>query len=286
TETGTVMRHGTGLHLGEKMVITTPDTWKQHFFGFDYTGAALGQANVPNNTTSAFRCNANEKMAGHIGWTINTDATRYDSGTDTEVMGGAKISIRYHLDNSVDIFDEDNEDILFTKDADMDGSVLYLHTFFSTAINAADATVWLRNWEFERFAAAWYGHPEKKYKPNVRYPGATLDGDGRYIRGEKMYPGQEVQWSYDQDVNYTYIGVRSSDDNIWTNNKNVKLGGTQFLLSDSTGWDSTTDYTATNKIFAIRYDAIDYKLKLYNVTVAGVETLVTTALVAEDVNSI
>jgi len=288
TLTGTVMRHGTGLHVGEKMVITTPASWKQHFFGFDYTGTALGQTNVANNTTSAFRCNSNEKMAPHIGWTINNRATRYGGGggTETEVMDGAKISIRYHLDNSVDIFDEDNEDILFFKDDDMDGSVLYLHTFFSTAINAADASVWLRNWQFERFAAAWYEHPADKYKPNIRYIGATLDGDGRKIRGERMYPGQEVQWSYNQDGNYTYIGVRDIDDNNWTNNKNVKLGGTQILLADSTGWDSTTNYTATNKVFALRYDAIDFKLKLYNVTTVGVEILVTTALVAEDGNAI
>jgi hypothetical protein len=101
-----------------------------------------------------------------------------------------------------------------------------------------------------------------------------------------MYPGQEVQWSYNQDGNYAYIGVRDIDDNNWTNNKKFKLGGTQILLADSTGWDSTTNYTATNKVFALRYDAIDFKLKLYDVTVVGVETLVTTALVAEDGNAI
>ncbi len=292
TETGTVMRHGTGLHVGEKMVITTPASWKQHFFGFDYTGTTLGQTNVQNNTTSAFRCNSNEKMAEHIGWTINNRATRYGGGggTETDVMDGAKISIRYHLDNSVDIFDEDNEDILFFKDDNMDGSVLYLHTFFTTVINAADASVWLRNWQFEPFAAAWYEHPKTKYQPNVRY--STLElGPGassRKIRGEKMYPGQEVHWNYNH-VNtgyYTYIGVRNADDTNWLNNKVLKMGANNFLFSVSTGWDSTTDYAATNKVFALRYDAIDFKLRLYDVTVVGVETLIASALTAEDGNAI
>ena len=290
TQTGTVMRHGTGLHVGEKMVITTPGSWKQHYFGFDYTGTALGQSNVHVNTTTSFRCNANEKMAEHIGWTINNRATRYGGGggTETDVMDGAKISIRYHLDNSVDIFDEDNEDILFFKDDDMDGSVLYLHTFFNTAVNATNASVWLRNWQFEPFAAAWYEHPANKYEPNIRYSGSTLDGAGRKIRGEKMYPGQEVHWNYNH-VNtgyHTYIGVRDVDDNTWLNNKAIKMGGTNFLLAESTGWDSTTNYAAENKIFALRYDAIDFKLKLYDVTVVGVETLVTSALAAEDGNAI
>jgi len=283
---GTVMRHGTGLHVGEKMVITTPTFWYQHFFGFDYTGTTTGQTNVQSATTSAFRCHTNEKMTEHIGWTINTTAHRHGSGTETDVMGGAKISIRYHLDNSVDIFDEDNEEILFTKDNDMDGSVLYLHSFFNTSVNAADASVWLRNWEFEPFAAAWYDHQKNKYKPDVRYTAAALDGEGRKMRGETMYPGQEVQWGYTQDSNYTYIGVRDDDDNVWNNSKSLKLGGTNFLLADSTGWDSTTNYVATNKVFALRYDAGDFKLKLYDVTTTGLETLVTTALVAEDGNGI
>ena len=287
TKTGTVMRHGTGLHVGEKMVITTPVAWRQHFFGFDYTGAALGQTNVHVNTSSAFRCDADEKLGvGVGGWTINTSATRYGSGTKTQIMGGAKISIRYHLDNSVDIFDEDNNEVLFTKDVDMDGSVLYLHTFFSTVINAADATVWLRNWEFERFAAAWYIHPTDKYKPNHRYIPASLDGSGRKIRGEKMSPGKQMTWSHSQTLgNNTYLGVRNTEDTVWTNSRALQIGHTDLLLSTSIGWDSTTDYTATNKVFSLRYNSGDNKLKLYDITGGG-EVLVTTSLVAEDGNSI
>ena len=66
------------------------------------------------------------------GYTINTLATRYDTNVQTvNGIGGAKISVRYHIDNSLDVFDEDNEEVLFTKDADMDGNPAYMYVGFT-----------------------------------------------------------------------------------------------------------------------------------------------------------
>ena len=78
-----------------------------------------------------------EKIHEHIGWTINDKAERYLTGTNTAVMGGATISFRYHIDNSIDFYDEDNEQILFTKNVDGDGNPIHLFMSFSSGADYA-----------------------------------------------------------------------------------------------------------------------------------------------------
>ena len=104
---GSVTRHNVGLHPGEKMVCTTPDSWVNHYMGWDYTGASIGQSNPYNEQTGAIQIAATEKLIEKTGFSINTKAERYDTGTSTDVMGEAQISWRYHLDYSMDLFDED-----------------------------------------------------------------------------------------------------------------------------------------------------------------------------------
>ena len=278
-----VWQHNTGLHPGEKMVTTTPAGWLQSWTGFGYSGAALGQTNVQNEFPAVLQVAATEKIIEKAGFTINTNATRYDTGTTTAAMGGAKISFRYHLDNSFDVFDEDNEEVLFTKDADFDGTTQYLQMGFSGAVAA---TYIHTDWTFEPFADAWYHNPNNytsAKKPNTRYIGTS--GPGSQLQwGEKMYPGQEFVFQENQGGSgNTYMGIRNSDNSDWT--KSFQLNGTN-VTTTTDGFDITANYAVNNKWLSLRYDYGDNKLKLYDINTTGVETLITTAINAEDGNAI
>jgi hypothetical protein len=198
-------------------------------------------------------------------------------------MDNAKVSWRYHLDNSMDLFDEDNEDVLFTKDADLDGNPAFLHIYASTNITLDNM---LHAWTFEPFAAVWYYNPNNKdniLKANTRHIG-TGGAGSRIQWGEKMYPGQELIFQENMGGSgNTYIGMRNTDDTDW--DKWVQFDGT-YVTTSNYGFDITTQYGVNNKWVALRYDYGDNKLKFYDINTVGVETLITTATVAEDGNMI
>ena len=284
-EVNTVVRHGTALHQGEKMVCETPTGWAQQYFAWNYTGTATGQTSVVNQASSTLRATSQEYMMEDEGWTINTRAQRYDENQQTVVMSQAKISFRYHVDNSVDLFDEDNEEVLFTKDVDFDGTPQYLHVLFS---GGSPSHQWFKDWTFESFAPGWYYHPESKYKPNQRFTADTFDGSSRWIWGELMYPGQELIFQENMGGSgNTHIGVRNGDDTAWT--KSVTFDGTN-ITNSPIGFDIASNYASgygvNNKWVALRYTKGDNKLKWWDINTTGVETLITTANVAEDGNAI
>ncbi|MDP7368173.1 MAG: hypothetical protein QGH83_13060, partial [Candidatus Pacebacteria bacterium] len=285
-EVNTVIRHGTALHPGEKMTCVAPNTWSNHYFSWDYTGTAIGQASIVGHLGDCFRATSTEDIREQTGYTINPYAERYGSSTQTETgMGGAKISIRYHLDNSLDVFDEDNEEVLFTKDVDMDGNPAYLYIGFTGG--ALSNMMWT-TWTFEPFAGAWYKHPSSRYIPNHRFTGDDFDGSGRWIWGEKMYPGQELIFQEGMGGSgNTYIGTRNGDDTAWV--RWVGFDGTN-IDDVAVGFDIASNYASgygvNNKWVALRYDYGDNKLKWYDINTTGAETLITTATVACDGNAI
>ena len=281
--TNSVIKHNTGLHPGEKMVTTTPATWMAQYIGFDYTGAALGETGVATDNTAAIQVASNERLYEKTAFTINTSADRYDTSNYTDAMGGKTISFRYHLDYSLDVYDEENEEVLFTKDADFDGSTIFMHMYLTTNINLNQM---FHAWTFEPFAPAWYYNPnnyQSDKKPNTRHIG-TAGAGSRIQWGEKMYPGQELIFQENQGGSgNTYIGIRNADDSDWV--KWVGFDGT-YLIATNAGFDITTQYGVQNKWLAMRYDFGDNKLKFYDTNTAGVETLITTASIAEDGNAI
>ena len=285
-EVNTVIRHGTALHPGEKMTCVAPNTWSNHYFSWDYTGTATGQASIAQYLDPSFRATSSEDLREVQGYTINPYATRYDSSTQTETgMGGAKISLRYHIDNSLDVFDEDNEEVLFTKDTDMDGNPAYLYIGFTGG--ALSNMMWT-DWTFEPFDGAWYKHPSSRYIPNHRFTGDDFDGSGRWIWGEKMYPGQELIFQEGMGGSgNTYIGTRNGDDTAWV--RYVGFDGTN-IDDVAVGFDIASNYASgygvNNKWVALRYDYGDNKLKWYDINTTGAETLITTATVACDGNAI
>jgi hypothetical protein len=268
------------------MTCVTPNTWSNHYFSWGYTGTSTGQASIVAHLDPSFRATSSEDIREQQGYTINPYATRFGSGTQTATsMGGAKISIRYHVDNSLDVFDEDNEEILFTKDADMDGNPAYLYIGFTGG--ALSNMMWT-TWTFEPFAPGMYYHPSSTYKPNQRYTGEFLSGGGRFIWGEKMYPGQEFIFTENMGgTGNTYIGVRNADDTAWV--RYVGFDGTK-MDENNAGFDIASNYSSgygvNNKRLALRYDFGDNKLKWYDIHTTGTETLITTATVACDGNAI
>jgi len=83
----------------------------------------------------------------------------------------------------------------------------------------------------------------------------------------------------------THMGVRNGDDSAWI--KSVSFDGT-YLRNVATAFDINggTSYNVNDKMIALRYDYGDKKLKWYDINTTGVETLITTATVAEDGNAI
>jgi len=284
--TDTVIKLNEPLRPGHKIKCTLKAGWQNQYMTFDYTGSAIGQTGVENENTARVNANTTEKLTAGTGFTINTAATRYGTGDATVAMGGGNISWRYHIDNKIDLYDEDNEEILITKDANGDGNAIYLHLVVAATINAGYFNT---DWERpEPFDAAWYYHPSSKYKPNQRFTPDTFDGSSRWIFGELMYPGQELVFTETQTGSgNTYIGMRNGDDTAWV--RWVGFDGTKISATNE-GFDITTNYstgyTVTGKVLAMRYDHGDNKIKWYDINTTGVETLITTASVACDGNAI
>jgi hypothetical protein len=129
-----IWRHKDGLAPGYKMHWLTPSSATNSRFGQWKTGnATSGLTNVENVTTYwdwGWRTNTSEALFEPVGMTLNTSNSNYD-GSGTPLWsdpnpGATKISIRYHGDNSLDLFDESNSEVIMTKDANCDGNPIYI----------------------------------------------------------------------------------------------------------------------------------------------------------------
>ena len=285
-----VMKHNRGLHPGEKMVITTPSSWGSHYIGFDYTGSSTGQTGVVTQNTAAIQMASSEVLYEKAGFTINTKAERYNTGTQTVVMGGARISVRYHADYKIDIFDEDNEDVLFTKDTISGYGTVYMHMYFSTTVgNSSSIAQLMYNWTFEPFAPGWYYFAGNyNLKANEKFSGVNLTGiSTRLTWGQKLYPGQELHWTNVATQNID-IGTRKIDDTAY--DTSVEINASKFTAGGSVGTDLSirypSGYTHSNKKVVLRYNFSSHKLQWLDVHTNGIETLIAEALAAEDGNGV
>ncbi len=273
----TVLRKTRGLCKSWKMVLTTPAAWNNQYLGFDYTGSALGQTAVESQNTSVLQCTSAEKIIDKGGWTIVSSAQRYGSGSTTAAMGGGKISFRYHTDNKVDLYDEDNEEILFTKDSDADGNPIYLHHY-----NSTDVT-WnydlLQNWTFEPFDQNFFVHPLQEEGGTLVTHSSLTNYSGRAQWGELFYPGQELKWQNNATEDL-YFGNRNALNTAWIQKIKLSASGNGDIdVSDCEGFDiSGSDVEFTSHTMSLKYDYGDKKLKLYNENNVGISTLITTSI--------
>ena len=279
-----VLRKTRGLYKGQKMVLTTPGAWNNQYLGFDYTGITTGQTDVQAMNTGALQFSSAEKILEHIGFTINTLSDRYSSGTTTSAMGGGKISFRYHTDNKVDLYDEDNEEVLFTKNVDGDGNPIYLHHYNST--NVSWNYELMQNWSFEPFDQSWFVNPLITYHPNKLVTESDLSSytDTRVDWGQQLYPGEELRWEHNASNN-TNIGQRNALDSGWITR--IEFTSSGIDVSDCEGFDiAGSDPDVDGDVMSLRYDYGDNKLKLYNLNTVGISTLITTSNDALDGNPI
>ena len=115
------------------------------------------------------------------------------------------------------------------------------------------------------------------------HTGTTDDINGltRVRWAEKFYPGQEMVFTPNDNQNF-YIGHRNGDDTDWLNSILIAYESSNNVVKTTpvTNWSIASDYTVTNKQISIRYDYGDNKLKLYDLSVAGAETLIGAATTA------
>ena len=86
--------------------------------------------NIENNVDYwdwSFQSNTDEEIDILKGFTFNTSNSNYSATKWSDPNpGSTKFSIRYHSNNSIDIFDESNGEIVATKDANGDGNPIYI----------------------------------------------------------------------------------------------------------------------------------------------------------------
>ena len=122
------------LSKGEKLKFTPQTNHGAQAILFDYTGSSgsgTGQTGVESRTNSGLIFAAHDDSnAGNVtsstGFTINQYSSRYDASSRTSNQVGREMSIRYHTDNKIDLYDEAAEEIIFTKDSNADGNPITL----------------------------------------------------------------------------------------------------------------------------------------------------------------
>ena len=109
------------------------------------TNASSGLSNLENNSTYwdwAFQSNTSEELDNLKGFSFNTSNSNYTATKWVDPNpGSTKFSIRYHANNSLDIFDESNGEIIATKDADCDGNLLFISHGAGGAMNNSQQLV-------------------------------------------------------------------------------------------------------------------------------------------------
>ena len=126
-----VWRHKDGIPAGYKMHWLLPTSHPNSQIGqWSSTNASSGLTNLENNQTYwdwAFQSNTSEELDNLKGFTFNTSNSNYSATKWTDPNpGSTKFSIRYHSDNSIDLFDESNQAIIATKDVNGDGNPIFI----------------------------------------------------------------------------------------------------------------------------------------------------------------
>ena len=135
-----VWRHKDGLAAGYKMHWLTPATHPNGQIGqWSSSNASSGLSNLENVDTYwdwSWQHNTSEEIDAVKGWTFNTSNSNYSATKWTDPNPGTtRISLRYHSDNSMDLFDETNSEIIISKSVANDGNPIYLSWVVGGATN-------------------------------------------------------------------------------------------------------------------------------------------------------
>ena len=135
-----VWRHKDGLAAGYKMHWLTPATHPNGQIGqWSSSNASSGLSNLENVDTYwdwSWQHNTSEEIDAVKGWTFNTSNSNYSATKWTDPNpGSTRISLRYHSNNSMDLFDETNSEVIISKSVANDGNPIYLSWVVGGATN-------------------------------------------------------------------------------------------------------------------------------------------------------
>ena len=138
-EDHTVIKSNISISPGEKMMFMLDEVGQGDFFGTNYTAASSGVSTAEEQLDNIFIYQTNEAIvvdtaAGVSDWNANTAAShyffsaslnQYREGNAGTIQG--MFSLRYMTDNSIELFDEDANEVVATAKADGDGSPMNLY---------------------------------------------------------------------------------------------------------------------------------------------------------------
>ena len=136
-----VWRHKDGLAPGYKMHWLTPATHPNGQIGvWSSSNASSGLSNLENVDTYwdwSWQHNTSEEIDAVKGWTFNTSNSNYSATKWTDPdPGSTRISLRYHANNTMDLFDETNDEVILNKSVANDGNPIYLSWVVGGATNS------------------------------------------------------------------------------------------------------------------------------------------------------
>ena len=128
-----VWRHKDGLAPGYKMHWISPVSQTNSQIGvYSSNSPTSGMTNLENDSDYwdwSWQTNTSEEIDVLKGWSFNTSNSNYSgvstSWTDSN-PGVTRFSLRYHANNTMDLFDETNDEVIISKDVANDGNPVYI----------------------------------------------------------------------------------------------------------------------------------------------------------------
>ena len=129
--TDTIWRHKDGLAPGYKMHWISPTSQTNSQIGvYSSNSPTSGLNNLENDSDYwdwSWQTNTSEEIDALKGWTFNTSNSNYTATKWTDPNPGTtRFSLRYHANNTMDLFDETNDEVIISKTATNDGNPVYI----------------------------------------------------------------------------------------------------------------------------------------------------------------
>jgi len=133
-EAHTVIRSNIQLAQGEKYMINLTADGRNNYFGTDYVLASTGNATAEADLDNRFTYGISEQLTSASDWTLNTSAAHYDAtiGTGGWRANGngnpvGMVSMRYQNNNVLELWSEEQQELIMTCNAAMDGNPIHLY---------------------------------------------------------------------------------------------------------------------------------------------------------------
>ena len=133
-EDHTVIRSNIQLSQGEKYMINLTADGRSNFFGTDYNLASSGESTAESSLDNRFTYGTSEQLLSGSDWTLNTSAAHYDASLGAGAWrangnGNAvgMISLRYQSDNTLELWSEEQGELIMTCNQLADGNPIHLY---------------------------------------------------------------------------------------------------------------------------------------------------------------